>query len=141
MSGKKNKPQVRQSEAPPRRPDGTMLPGHTANPGGQPKWVKAVRDALETIVSDKAIKLLDQVIGGEAIDVKIEGVDVKMTPQMADRLRAVDIALSYSLAKPKQQLELSGDPERPLEVVNLKKLSDVEAVALRETMRKLKSSD
>lgn len=137
----KKKPQVKQSEVLPRRPDGTILPGHTANPGGQPRWVAAVRNSLQGIVSDKGVKLLEQVIGGEAIDTVLEGEVIRMTPELADRLRALDIALAYSIPKPKQQLELSGDPERPLEVVNLKKLSDAEAITLRETMRKLKSGD
>lgn len=135
-----NRQSVDESEKPLRREDGTIMPGGPSlNPGGKPAWVIAVRASLEGIVSRKGVRLLEQVIGGEAVDMKLEGETIQMTPELSDRLRALDLALQYSLAKPKQQVELSGDPERPLEVVNLSKLSDVEVFALRETLRKLKT--
>lgn len=102
-----SKPQVKASEA--RNAAGQITKGHTGNPGGQPKWVNEVKSALETCASEGAAFLLS-IIRGEATAqvVTREGDVIEVGPSHENRLRAVDIALAYTMPKPKQQVEVSG---------------------------------
>lgn len=76
---------------------GTPFPrGKSGNPGGQPKWVKEVREALRTCVTKGAARL-------ERI---IENGSDK------DAVAAMKVAAEFSLTKPKQthKIEGKGDP-------------------------------
>lgn len=68
--------------------------GQSGNPGGQPKWVKEVRDLLMEDAA-AARKLLRRVIDDEGEETK-------------ERVRASEIVLSYTIPKPKQEMEVSG---------------------------------
>lgn len=77
----------------------------SANPGGQPKWVRALQAQLRTASEDGA-RLVGSVIRGEPIEFELDGVTSTMTPALPERLRATEISLSYTLPKPSQKLEL-----------------------------------
>lgn len=97
------------SEAPKRDDKGRLLPGHTANPGGVPKWVRAVREHMEGTAA-KAAQLLEDVIDGKPVDITVNGEQVTMTPELSDRIRAAEIVLSYTVPKPtaKSEVEVTG---------------------------------
>lgn len=88
------KPQVKPPVA--RNEAGQIIEGHTANPGGQPKWVNEVKSALQQCAADGAAFLHDVI------------ADKAQVYSVADRLRAVDIAFAYTMPKPKQLVEHSG---------------------------------
>lgn len=89
-----------------RHPDGRLKRG-TPNPGGQPKWVKAIRDSLESVASEGAA-LLGDVVAGKAVRVTLEGVDVEVLPEVANRIKAVELAFAYTLPKPTVKVEVEG---------------------------------
>lgn len=70
--------------------------GQSGNPGGQPKWLKEVREAMRTCVTKGAARLQAIIEQGED----------------RDAVAAVKVAAEYSLPKPKQthRLEHKGDP-------------------------------
>jgi hypothetical protein len=75
-----------------RRPDGTIKKG-SANPGGQPKWVKEVRDslrALHPVARDRLEAIITQ------------GED-------KDATAAIRIVYDFSLPKPKQTHRVESD--------------------------------
>lgn len=66
----------------------------TPNPGGQPKWVREVQGALRES-AERANEILLRILN-----------DPEATrPEL---LKAVEIAFSYTLPKPKQTVELEG---------------------------------
>ena len=85
------KPQVKRAEV--RNAVGQITKGHSGNPGGQPKWVSEVKKALEGCAAEGAAYLL--------------GVIRDTEVSTSDRLRAVDIAFSYTMPKPKQMVEVA----------------------------------
>jgi hypothetical protein len=99
---------------PDRAEDGTLLPGSgSLNPGGQPKWVKAFRDAMRDRCAPLAEKHLFRVLGGvepgQAVD---DPVYSGLTAD--DRTKAAKVVLELVLPKPKQSVKVSGDRKNPL---------------------------
>lgn len=67
--------------------------GQSGNPGGQPKWVSEVRDALKTCVSKGAARL-EQIIE--------QGED-------KDAIAATRLAAEFTIRKPKQTHKVTVD--------------------------------
>lgn len=104
--------------------------GRSGNPGGQPKWIKAFRDAFGERCAPKAEqvlnRVLDRALNTEQLEkvlahsVQIEDAEgaLKCEQALAERYRqgtaAADIALKYVLPKPKTELEVSGPGGSPL---------------------------
>jgi len=76
----------------------TFKPGQSGNPGGQPKWVKQVRDALRTCVEKGAEKLEYIIENGEHKDV----------------IAATKLAAEFTLRKPKQTHRVEHKGQDPL---------------------------
>lgn len=90
--------QSKAPEAPARGEKGQLLPGSTANPGGLPKWVKEVRDAL-----------------GKDLPLARRKLRLRLRDDNPDvQLKAIDILFKYTLPKPKQEVEVSGEVKSPL---------------------------
>lgn len=71
-------------------------PGQSGNPGGQPKWVKEVREALKTCVQKGAARLERIIEQGED----------------KDAIAATRLAAEFTIRKPKQthKVTVGGDP-------------------------------
>jgi len=95
------KPQVKSPEVK-RDAGGRIQKGASGNPGGQPKWVRELRDLLQED-AHAARKLLRDVIDGDEQD-------------MQHRIQAATTVLRYTVPTPKVSVDVtSGD--RPLENV------------------------
>lgn len=79
----------------------------TANPGGQPKWLKGVRESLKNL-TPLAARTLESVMTGADKD--------------ADRVAAAKVVLEYTVPKPKQTLKVSGDKNAPFSALSLEDL-------------------
>lgn len=79
--------------------DPTTGKGKSGNPGGQPEWVAAVRDSLQSVATDGA-EVLGDIVRGVPVEVEVDGEVMKVTPQVRDRLTAIKIAFEYTLPKP-----------------------------------------
>lgn len=66
--------------------------GQSGNPGGQPKWLKEVRDALRTCAERGAVRLMEIIENGEHKDV----------------IAATRLAVEYTIRKPKQTHRVEG---------------------------------
>ncbi len=124
----KPKLQNKGKQAPARRPDGTLLPGGTANPGGRPKAGVAFREEAQ-----KAVRV------GEAEGLLIIRAWVKEVQTGGeDWAKASELLAAYAFGKPPQGLELSGPDGAPISTTKLdvSKLSDKDARALRELLAK-----
>lgn len=75
-----------------RRPDGTFGPGNAANPGGQPKWLKQVRESLKALTPLAAERLKGIILDGED----------------KDSVAAAKVVLEYTVPKPKQTHKVEG---------------------------------
>jgi hypothetical protein len=84
-----------------RKPDGTFQKGISGNPGGTPKSFQEVV-ALARTKSTRCIEMLFDLAENSTND----GV----------RVNAIEAILDRGWGKPKQALELSGDPERPIAI-------------------------
>ena len=107
MSGK---PQASTQPEPKRDEKGRILPGQgSLNPSGQPEWVQAIRDQLRSDLPTAA-KALREIISGEAeCDVILKSGEVaRIGPAHKDRVAAVKVLFEFTLPKPKQEVELSG---------------------------------
>lgn len=81
---------------PERGEDGRLRPGGgSLNPGGQPKWVKEVRDSLRSRCLPLAEKHLYRVLNGDE-----EAASLK------DKSEAARIVLEYTVPKPKAQVRV-----------------------------------
>lgn len=122
-------PQDRNSAAPSeRKADGTFKPGSkSANPGGQPKWVKQFRDSLKDIApkgQEIIAKIYARALDTSALERIVE--DGESTPeqvlraekQMHDRFslaqQATAEVLKYTLPKPTTRVKVDGKMENPL---------------------------
>lgn len=86
----------------PRQPDGKWLPGASPNPSGMPKWVTSLRDALRANAEEGAA------LGLAVIrDQVVPELGILEPPAMADRLRAWEYSLRYSVPVPKLEVEVS----------------------------------
>lgn len=89
------------------QPVGTPFPkGKSGNPGGQPKWVKEVREALRTCVKKGAARLEEIIVTGSD----------------KDAVAAMKVAAEFSLAKPKQTHRVEGKGGDPLQVLTAEQL-------------------
>lgn len=81
--------------------------GPSLNPGGQPKWVAAVRESVQECCEEGAKLLVRVIRGKETVHfVTRDGAAIEVPCGLPERLKAIDIAFSYGLAKPKQALGL-----------------------------------
>lgn len=110
--------------------------GNQANPGGQPAWVKAIRERL-SVAADEGAALCLSVIRGEPTRLVVEGVEGEVVPEVADRLRAVEIALRYSVPVPKLEVEVSS-PSPALE--RLRQASTEALIAALDAVEKPRES-
>lgn len=97
---------------PKRNPDGTVAKGSSLNPGGQPKWVPAVRLALEkSAVLGSA--LLESIVKGEPQKMTLEGEMVEVTPSIENRIKAVELVFRYTIPPPKAEIGVTTTAQRP----------------------------
>lgn len=97
----------------PRDEKGRLTGGQGAlNPGGEPKWVNAVKSGLQT-AAEETSRFVLSVIKGEPQKMTIQGEVVEVTPSIENRLKAGEIALKYTVPAPKTQLEVTGAAMRP----------------------------
>lgn len=89
--------------------------GQSGNPGGQPKWVKEVRDALR---KDAALarRLLRRVMQGK--DLGAGGREVRI----ADSVKAAEVVLKFSIPPPRQTHRVEGRGGDPLGVLTPEQL-------------------
>lgn len=77
------------------------------------------------------------VIRGEPTRLVVEGVEGEVVPEVADRLRAVEIALRYSVPVPKLEVEVSS-PSPALE--RLRQASTEALIAALDAVEKPRES-
>lgn len=104
-----------------RNEKGQLMPGSGAslNPGGRFKWLKYLNEELE-IASARGVKFLNDIIEGKQVEITVEGQQQLVTPRVADRIRAVEIVLNFSLVKPAAKVEVTVEP-RPQWIVESSK--------------------
>ena len=110
-----SEPQTPSPVALKRDSQGRLLPGQgSLNPGGQPKWLRTVREALEN-GSAEAAGYLVRVVAGEETEhvVDKDGAAIEVPLRGKDRIAAAKVILEFTVPKPKQELELSSGA-RPL---------------------------
>lgn len=91
------------------QPPGVPFPkGKSGNPGGQPKWLREVRDGLRSL-APKAYRRLESIID---------------TGSDKDATAAAKVVFEYTLPKPKQTHRVEGKNGDPLAA-----LTDVQLVA------------
>jgi hypothetical protein len=94
---KRKPPQSKPAEGSPTRDaKGRLLPGHSGNPGGVPKWVREVRAELEEGSKDAA-DLLRRVVKDEDAFLGV-------------RVMAAKVILEFSLPKPKVEVKVDAPP-------------------------------
>lgn len=81
------------------RPEWQFKPGQSGNPGGQPAWLKKVRQSLRGL-TPLARKTLREVM--------------KNAPKDGDKVRAAEVVLKYTVPQPKQRVEVSRGGNDPL---------------------------
>lgn len=93
-------PDLRSTEGPERREDGTFAPGRSPNPGGQAAWLKPIRDELRKGSAEAVTRLRRIVAKGSDKDANI----------------AAKVLLEFAVPKPKQthHVKHSGDPLAPM---------------------------
>lgn len=74
--------------------------GGSLNPGGQPKWVKEVRDALAQNCVPLAEKRLRKILEEDHAD-----------PD--DWIKAAKVVFEFTIPKPKQDVNVTGIPPSP----------------------------
>lgn len=89
--------QTKTPDAPRRDEKGRLLPGSSGNPGGLSKWQRKLVKALESKAAPLAAELLVKVLGDE---------DGKYN--IAEQLKAADIALKYAAPRPQQRVTVEG---------------------------------
>lgn len=93
------------SEAP-RDEKGRLRPGHTANPGGVPKWLRKVRKELAK-GAPEAFEFLRATFRGETkAEMVVDGETVEVPARLSDRIAAAKAYLEYAVPKPKQEMEI-----------------------------------
>lgn len=129
------KKRARRQDTPPdapRLPDGKWLPGASPNPGGQPAWVKSLRDALRTNCEEGAALGL-AVIRGQVVP----ELGLHEPPALADRLTAWKYSLQFSVPVPKLEVEVSS-PSPALE--RLRQASTEALIAALDAVEKPRES-
>jgi hypothetical protein len=102
-------PQSKNPEAPKRDEKGRLLKGSSGNPGGLSKWQRKLVKALESKAAPLAADLLVKVLG-----------DKEGTYEVAEQLKAADIALKYTAPRPQQRVDVtSGGKEVPSPLAGL----------------------
>jgi hypothetical protein len=87
--------------------------GQSGNPGGVPKWVKLVRGELEGC-SRLGLTKLKQLIEQGVLVFEREQGPVVVPAEAKDVIKAIELVLSYTLPKPKAELEVTGKDGGPL---------------------------
>lgn len=90
------------------RPAHQFKPGTSGNPGGQPKWVKATRDALREC-APYAARHLARMLGAPATGPE-SPADAALYAKAGakDRNAAAELVLRYTLSLPKASLKVQG---------------------------------
>jgi len=94
-----NSPENRTPAVENRREDGTFGAGNSANPGGQPRWLKSVRESLKTL-TPLARDTLQHVMENAAKD--------------SDKVAAAKVVLEFTVPKPKQTHRVEHKGQDPL---------------------------
>jgi DnaJ-domain-containing protein 1 len=91
-----------------RRTDGTFGPNNAANPGGQTKWLKAFRVALQkdTALARRTLR-------------KVMKSDLSKD---ADKVAAAGVVLKYTVPLPKQTHKIEGKGGDPLALMSAEAL-------------------
>lgn len=90
-------PQDRNAAA--RAPDGTFKPGApSANPGGQPKWMREMRESLKAMLPSTRKRLANIIESGSD----------------KDATAAARLVLEYTLPKPRARVKVEGAGSSPL---------------------------
>ena len=92
-------PDLRSTDEIMRADGGKFAKGKSPNPGGQSQWMKDVKRSLRDL-TPLAAKTLKQVMEGSEKD--------------ADRVRAADVVLKYTVPPPKQTHRVEGKGGDPL---------------------------
>lgn len=87
--------------------------GQSGNPGGVPKWVKQVRGELEACSTGGVSKLRQLIERGVLVFEREQG-PVEVPAEAKDVIKAIELVLSYTLAKPKAELEVTGKDGGPV---------------------------
>jgi hypothetical protein len=82
--------------------------GESGNPGGGPKWLKGVRESLKSLTPLAAKTLKDIMENTDAKD--------------ADRAKAADVVLKYTVPLPKQTHRVEGKGGDPLALMSAEAL-------------------
>lgn len=98
-------PQTPSVEGPRDPKTGQIKPGHTLNPGGEPRWLRSVRAELEA-GSVEAARYLVRVAKGEEKFVSVYGkncTEIELPVLPKDRIAASKVVLEYVVPKPKEK--------------------------------------
>lgn len=112
-------------------------PGKSGNPGGQPTWVKALRDSLKELspkgrrvmerVFDRALntETLDKIIGdGESSPEAVLKAETALQNRLSLATKAQEVLLTYVLPKPTQRHKVSGQLDgNPLREVSTEEIA------------------
>lgn len=98
--------QNKSPEAPQRDAKGRLLKGSTANPGGQPAWARAIREALQQS-APKAAAFLDDCLMGVPVKMLVDGVETQVSPDLPTRHKAAETILKFTVSLPKTEVEVS----------------------------------
>jgi hypothetical protein len=88
--------------------------GQSGNPGGVPKWVKLVRGELEACSTGGVSRLRQLIEQGVLVYETKQGPPIYKEADAKDIIKAIELVLSYTLAKPKAELEVTGKDGGPL---------------------------
>ena len=129
MAGKRKKAAKRAQDSRPeqrkRLPGKPFKRGQSGNPGGQPKWVKGVRDLLQE-TAPLAAEYLRKVIQGEPFIMQVDGESVEVPAEHQHRVAAARTVLEYTTPKPTAKVEMQAN----VAAVQLSQLSREELLAI-----------
>ncbi len=107
------------SAKPPRGPGRPFPKGTTGNPGGRPKMPPELAEALRSR-NMKSVEVLSKVqddfLRGLYVD---EKGGVHEAPKASEAIKASEVLLAYSIGKPRESVELTGEDGGPINVTRL----------------------
>lgn len=107
------------SAKPPRGPGRPFPKGTTGNPGGRPKMSPELAEALRgrNMKSVEVLsKVQDDYLRGSHVD--DEG-RTHEAPKASEAIKASEVLLAYSVGKPRESVELTGEDGGPINVTRL----------------------
>lgn len=128
MASKRKPPKRAQVSAPEQRKKAPGKPwkkGQSGNPGGQPKWVKGVRDLLQE-AAPEAADYLRKVIQGVPFLMTVDGEAIEVPAEHQHRVAAARTVLEYTMPKPTAKVDVQAN----VAAVQLSQLSREELLAI-----------